>query len=582
VSDRPEIRSLLSSLKKRPKNPQSSSILSAEQLHHAVGRNDADAVLRLVQEERVDPNIMRTGSTSTPLHMALAISSFDTAIFLVLAGANLEAKNKNDETAIISAVRHRFPDDFIALLCELGAEVDAVDLLGRSALHYAAEMAPEDNTILALCGHGASLDLRDKAGRNPLLHAVVRARQRSTAQLIDCGAQLAVATAGGKSALQLAIAKRDTGMVKMLCERGAAVNGDMKHSTPLMVAITSTCTDIARLLIEFGATPGLHSTRGNFPLLMASALGDKEIVGLLLARGADVNDSSQTGNTPLHMAAQKDHAEIAQLLVQAGAPLEHTNDDGSTPLGLAVHCGHTGIVKLLLGIGANPDSRFNSQPVLWCALQQVCSSGAASAAQENKTSPVHVQIAQLLIEAGASAIEPEGRLESTPLHQAARLGLGSTVELMLSHASNTIIETRTRSGHTPLFFAVEGGHLTTIRLLIEKHGADIYAQTAAGEHLLWPAAARPPILRYLLDIRDDEFFDVNHQNQSGATVLHFAAVLGQVESIKLLLRRGAKQFVAAAVYDDLLCLNAGKSCRQGTPAGLAKERGHKKVMELLQ
>ncbi|KAK3365436.1 ankyrin repeat-containing domain protein [Podospora didyma] len=546
ITSRPEIKLLSERLAPRSDLPRFSTTPLAEKLHYAIDRRDNDAVLKLLEYEQVNPNILRSGSSLTPLHRAFFVDLLDTA-----------ARNKNGETAIIRAVRSGFPDDFILLLCEQGAATNAVDFAGRTALHYAAEIL----------------------------------RITSTRQLLSCGVALEATTDHGKSALELAITQGSTDI----------------RSTPLLVAITSFCTDIARVLVEAGANPDLPSKGGCFPLIMASALGYEEVVEMLLACKADIHASSPSGNTPLHMAVQKNHIGIVQRLIGAQVSLNRANNDGYTPLELAVVAGHDSVVQLLLDQGASPNSSSNGQSVLWRSLENVelAARGGRRQVQECETSHGHTHIICLLIKAGADVTKQEGREGITPLHLAARLGLNEVLELIASPCRQGV-ETRIWAGHTPLFFAAEGGHIKTVKLLIDKYGADVFARTTADEHLLWAAAPHYQLLRYFLEMKGGgrrkssgtairsqlnrsrilgtsrPAFDVNHRSHTGATVLHISASAGSSESTKLLLRRGATEFLANAVFNSLADQMEGNTYCQGTPSGLARQKGHTKIAAMIE
>ncbi|KAK3339026.1 ankyrin repeat-containing domain protein [Neurospora tetraspora] len=660
TADRRVTRTLSLKLGPVPKKRRQSTTQLAEQLHHAIDKNDTGAILKLIKEGRIDPNIQRRGSSLPPLHEALAARSIDAANFLALSGADLEATNRTKETAIITATKNGFPSASITLLCELGAKVDAVDTFGRSALHYAASShgsassppssssgkSSEDDkveTVKILCSHGANPNLPDETGHMPLHQAVHNIHLAAARQLLDCGADINAATKSGRTPLYLAIAKRSTDIVSLLCERGAVINRCVGDSIPLLAAITAGCTDIARVLIQAGAAdPNLSGGKGNFPLLMASALGNEELVEMLLAHGADVHvASSSTGMTPLHVACQGGHEGIVGMLIRARMPVDGVNNDGLTPLALAVEGVHDEIVQMLLMHGrADPNHTYAEQSLLWRALKRLIA--AANLASRTTSSPgtstavAHAKyvtvtaierIIHLLIASGADVIAPQGELGITPLHEACRLGLDSIVEMMLSppqgahasapfhsekHGHSGIVETHLWSGHTPLFFAVEGGHLTTTKLLIEKYHADINARTAVDATVLWAAIGHPHILRYLLTLKplqgqgvnrtgsvrkrlrlmsfgrssEDgtlgaEGFGVNHRDHGGATVLHAAAAAGQMEDVRILLRKGAKQFAAHEVYDDLAGRKGG-TYRQGTPAGIARQKGHDRIAEMIE
>jgi uncharacterized protein len=100
--------------------------------------------------------------------------------------------------------------------------------------------------------------------------------------------------------------------------------------------------DVAKLLLDRGADPGLPSTNALrvAPLHSALAGGLTEIVGPLLARGADPNAREAGGYTPLHSAAGHGHLESIAQLLAAGADPNARTQDGKTPADIARQFGH--------------------------------------------------------------------------------------------------------------------------------------------------------------------------------------------------------------------------------------------------
>jgi len=99
-------------------------------------------------------------------------------------GADIHARTSSNGTALMAAaglgraigeVLVPESDNLAAakLLVELGAvDVNAVDTLGNSALHYAAFMR-RDSIVQLLAEHGARLDLPNLYGETPLFLAEV-------------------------------------------------------------------------------------------------------------------------------------------------------------------------------------------------------------------------------------------------------------------------------------------------------------------------------------------------------------------------------------------------------------------------
>ncbi|MBI5570510.1 MAG: ankyrin repeat domain-containing protein [Desulfomonile tiedjei] len=107
----------------------------------------------------------------------------------------------------------------------------------------------------------------------------------------------------------------DVGKVERLLDGGADINSrDIKGWTPLMFAVGSSHSKLAKLLLEKGAAVNLKTKEGLTPLMKAALHNDSEILTLLLAKGADVHVRNLEGNTALGLARDKGHKEAIELL----------------------------------------------------------------------------------------------------------------------------------------------------------------------------------------------------------------------------------------------------------------------------
>ncbi len=105
------------------------------------------------------------------------------------------------------------------------------------------------------------------------------------------------------------------------------------HGTPLVRAAGAADLEIARLLLDAGASANERCwcAAGESPLWTATVVGSADVAALLLERGADPNAAAFNGATPLHVAAQRGRQDLIALLRDAGADPERTDCGGRRP-----------------------------------------------------------------------------------------------------------------------------------------------------------------------------------------------------------------------------------------------------------
>ncbi|KAK4700441.1 hypothetical protein P7C70_g5808, partial [Phenoliferia sp. Uapishka_3] len=115
--------------------------------------------------------------------------------------------------------------------------------------------------------------------------------------------------------------------------------------------------ELAKLLLDAGASPNDQDAEGYTPLFLASTYGQLEMTRLLLRAGALVDSKNNIGETPLHGAAAFDEVEIMRLLLDYGADLDSMSTHGVTPLLQAAARGQLEGVKFLLEAGASVNAK---------------------------------------------------------------------------------------------------------------------------------------------------------------------------------------------------------------------------------
>lgn len=137
---------------------------------------------RLLVDAGADVNASRKDGF-TGLHCACSGWEVDAAKEWLRAGANVNARSEEGATPLMVGARCA---EIVRLLIESGADVNAVDDDGHSALAYAViqqSTARSDEPSIVverLIAAGANVDCADKKGRTPLWHARRAVRQIET------------------------------------------------------------------------------------------------------------------------------------------------------------------------------------------------------------------------------------------------------------------------------------------------------------------------------------------------------------------------------------------------------------------
>ncbi len=131
----------------------------------------------------------------------------------------LKASGDEGQTLLHRAAEKE-KESVVALLLEMGAEVDAEDELGMTALHKAAAEG-HAQIIEALIAGQAEVNHRDQAGRTPLHWAVRKGRYQAVKTLLKNHAWVNVKNKAGKTAMDLALKYEHQGIIRLLRDAGA-------------------------------------------------------------------------------------------------------------------------------------------------------------------------------------------------------------------------------------------------------------------------------------------------------------------------------------------------------------------------
>jgi ankyrin repeat protein len=278
----------------------------ADQYYQSIRMNDLAMLNALANSKGVK---CKDKHATTPLHYAAANGSTDALRAILSAGPDVNAANDFGATPLMWAIAE---PEKVHLLVAAGADVNAKSKMGRTPLYLAAANDGSAPTVRFLLDHGAKLESR---------------------------------------ALVAAAAANDLASIRILIERGAAVNEkDEAGRTPLMFAAGNGNLKAVELLLAKGADVNAVSAEkfetvkngpialGNLTaLLFAAPAGGPDVTRALLDAGAKVNAEDVRHMTPLMLAVATDHADArtVRLLLQHGADSARQDGVGLTAAGWA-------------------------------------------------------------------------------------------------------------------------------------------------------------------------------------------------------------------------------------------------------
>lgn len=375
----------------------------------------------------------------------------------------------------------------------------------------------------------------NQAGHNgdakaALIEAVKSGDIQEVRSCIERGADV---SADGCAALHLAAQQDNDGMVNLMLDEGADIEGRAElDRTPLLSACAAGATKATLVLLLRGASLAAEDRNGSSPLQLAAEAGKVATAKALLDKGVDVKVADHRGNTALHYACEGNTSEIIDMLVARGADLAAKGYEGNTPLHWACKHGAKESVAALLAAGADVN-----------AVNEDGKTPLSLAAMEDDAGMFRV-----MLEKGADPTIKDGEGE-TALHMAAQGGNLDILTILFS--KNLEVDARDESGNTPLAVACEGESPAVVENLV-AHGANVATRNAEGETLLHMAVGvrnsyQPNSAQKHLEIVAflmGKGLDVNAVDNDANTPLHSACWAGNTETSCALMARGAN--VAAA------------------------------------
>jgi ankyrin repeat protein len=398
----------------------------------------------------------------------------------------------------------------------------------------------------------------------------------------------------GDTPLAIAAEAEQLGMVKLLVQRKADINGSGREGLraglrALHYAAEGGLKEMVAFLLSKGAKARIRDELGETPLMHAFMAGQAGVMKMLLQHMGlqgleerikmkwtplmeacgegkvglvreivqhmglqELEETDDNLRTALHWAALSGHDEVVALLLDKGAQTEIGDDVHDTPLMKAASMGHLGVVQLIVqhtgGQGLDATNRHGRTALHWAVLEGheavvtfLLSQGTqAIDLRVDGMTPFmsaaaggYVGMVQLLLELqGAHRLDERDDEGRTALHWAVRFGRAEVAALLLRNGAGASI--RNEEGITPLMEVCEEGHLDALEILLQEVGEE----------------------------------GLRERDVRGHTALHRAALMDQEEAVQALLLAGA---------DPTIKDNEGR-----TPRALAEEKGHGECTDVFE
>ena len=358
----------------------------------------------------------------TPLMLAIKTGELPVVEMLIKAGANVNAKETfhNQTTLMYAAAATRNAGEMVKLLLSKGADVKV-----RALYHdWPSQITSEPRA-----------QYRPVGGLTALLYAARGGCYDCVEALIGAGADMNVPTPEGITPLMLALDNDHNDVAKLLLDRGASPNvWDWWGRTAIYIAVDRKAAALAPA--RGGAFGGGRGGRGGGPLPAARpAISSMEIINALLAADVDPNLALN-----MHRPSRGGNS---------GRFIEEFLNTGCTPLMRATIANDVETVQALLAKGASPNIfAMGLTPLLVAAGVGTGGRGTGLAASTTAGGAANLALMDLLIQHGADV---NAEVTGT-----------KTYSMRISRAPSST------EGMSALHVAAQGGKTDLVRYLLEK------------------------------------------------------------------------------------------------------------------
>lgn len=343
---------------------------------------------------------------------------------------------------------------------------------------------------------------------------------------------------------------------------------EIQGVTPLFLAARSGHAALVEVLLEHGAVDDIlkAGSKGDTALHAAALSGDVGVMKLLLTalagapRGSSaVDEKGYNNRTPLHYAAGGGQPDMVSALLSAGAHVLAKDKYGATPLHFAAGWGNN--IQCMEQLLGSSKRRLHVDEVKdnkgWTPLHYAAANG-------------QLRTIQWLLEQGADIDAADSLHGNAPLHLAARHP--EIISALTSAGADIWLENKNEEdaiglAHSHKDVMAVRAHIKAIQKEMrredvdpfEKHGKDgatlLHYVSAYGmaEDMAWIVGLSAFQAEITATTNLGEF-KINTTDNAGRTAVHWAAIAGNMEALRMLAKHKADLNAVDDEGRSVLCL----------------------------
>ena len=516
-------------------------------------------VERLLKKD-ININVADTeGAKNTALIYAAGSGHKDVVKTLVDAGADINARNEEGETAIIKSV---FAINFEQINGKnYNNYNEIIDILINENANLKYETSNKQ-TALMLAPNGLRSKLikkvkdnrgnvKDAFGDYPLIYAASKNDIYLLRTLISERADINQQDEKGDTALMIASFWGRYSIAKALIDGKAKLNiTNKKGDSALKNAVYNKHYNIADALIKAKADLNIKIGNENLLLYLSKNANNYDYSGSIrnmITAGVDVNARDENGNTALIniVSGKEDRNQLKKMraVISGRANVNIQNKDGLTALMLIASSGNESSIRALISAKPNMDAEDKDGNTALIYAVQNNNVGGAKA-----------------IIRGKPNLNKQNKDGNTALMIASENGLEELVRSLISAKAN--LDMQNNKGDTALLLSVYNKKNNVVKILIDagadiniknKENKDILAVIRRGYDYLNIIEIVSPIslkeenfidyaksdINGVKNLLNDKSINIDAQNKFGDTALIKASFNGQSDIVSMLLEANA-------------------------------------------